>query len=57
MADFYHVHPELGEIQGLKANGIIQFLGIQYATLKDRLSEPVLRTDYPENIDARHYGY
>lgn len=31
-------HPQLGQIQGRQADGVIQFLGIKYASLKDRFS-------------------
>jgi carboxylesterase type B len=31
-------HQSLGEIHGRKRDGVIQFLGIKYASLKDRFS-------------------
>jgi carboxylesterase type B len=50
-------HPSLGQVKGLRdADGVEQFLGIQYATLKDRLAEPVIRTDYTGGIDATQHG-
>ena len=37
-------HPTIGEVKGIKAtNGVRQFLGLQYATLKDRFAPPELR--------------
>jgi hypothetical protein len=50
-------HPELGSISGCKGDGVCQYLGVQYATIKDRFSEPVLRTDYGGEIIATRSGY
>ncbi|KAH7124573.1 Alpha/Beta hydrolase protein [Dactylonectria macrodidyma] len=33
-------HPVLGEVQGNLDNGVLQFLGIKYASLENRFSEP-----------------
>lgn len=31
-------HQSLGEIRGREADGVIQFLGVKYASLKDRFA-------------------
>lgn len=54
------LHPEIGRIRGLqRSNDIIQFLGIQYATLENRFARGVLR-DYAESpeevLDATNVG-
>jgi carboxylesterase type B len=49
-------HPILGTFKGIAGDGVEQFFGIQYATLKDRLAEPVVRTKYDGDIDARKHG-
>lgn len=33
-------HPVLGEVKGNLVNGVVQFLGIKYASLENRFSEP-----------------
>ena len=50
-------HPELGAIQGIEGDKVQQFFGIQYATLKDRLSPPELKTKYESSIVATKFGY
>ena len=52
-------HPSLGKVTGIQHQdgSVEQYLGIQFATLKDRLAEPVLRTEYAGAIDARRHGY
>jgi hypothetical protein len=50
-------HPELGSITGCKGDGVNQYLGVQYATIKDRFSEPILRTDYGGEITSTKVGY
>lgn len=40
-------HPTIGPIRGLnKIPTVVQFLGVQYATLKDRFSRGVLLETY-----------
>jgi hypothetical protein len=36
---FNFQHPSLGEIHGVQKDGIVQFLGIKYASLKDRFAK------------------
>ncbi|CAK7203393.1 hypothetical protein SEUCBS139899_006126 [Sporothrix eucalyptigena] len=50
-------HPSLGTFHGRSEAGVVQFLGIQYATLEDRLAEPQLKTEYGGQIDATKVGY
>lgn len=51
-------HPYIGPIVGKIADGIVQFLGIKYATLTDRLGEPQLLSKYDgHEIDATKTGY
>ncbi|CEI41648.1 unnamed protein product [Fusarium venenatum] len=51
-------HPQLGHIKGLILHdqGVVQYLGIQYATLAHRFAPPVLRTNYGGTIDATSRG-
>jgi hypothetical protein len=50
-------HPEIGEIQGKAGDGVTQFLGIQYATLRDRLAKAELVESYGRRgIDASKLG-
>ena len=37
-------------------NGVLQLLGLQYATLKNRLAESELKKRYHSPIDATKYG-
>ncbi|KAI9926750.1 hypothetical protein MW887_003844 [Aspergillus wentii] len=43
-------HPALGSITGLQGDGVIQFLGVPYATLEHRFAQPQLieKVDVPE---------
>ena len=50
-------HPDLGTFHGQQGRGVQQFLGIQYATLKNRLAEPQLKAAYETPVDATSYGY
>lgn len=50
-------HPQLGEIHGKKGDGVVQFLGLKYATLKDRFAPPELVTSYNGPVDATRFGY
>ncbi|KAJ5809224.1 uncharacterized protein N7503_001442 [Penicillium pulvis] len=51
-------HPLLGHIEGNKKNGLVEFLGIQYATLAHQFAPPVPvdRKDSDESINATSYG-
>jgi hypothetical protein len=53
-----HQHPKLGQIKGNTVDGAVQFLGIKYASLKDRLATAELISHYDHGpIDATKYGY
>ncbi|KAH8703171.1 carboxylesterase-like protein [Talaromyces proteolyticus] len=50
-------HPLIGAIAGKAEDGIVQFLGVRYASLTDRLAEPELLSHYDgEEIDATKKG-
>jgi hypothetical protein len=50
-------HSELGGLKGNIIDGIVQFLGLKYATLKDRLASAELLSNYGrEPTDATKYG-
>ncbi|CAK7222510.1 hypothetical protein SEUCBS140593_004923 [Sporothrix eucalyptigena] len=49
-------HPLLGTVRGRVGVGVVQFLGLQYATLKDRLADPELKTTYGGETDATRLG-
>ena len=52
-------HQTLGEIQGRQGNGVVQFLGIKYASLKDKFAGSEL-VEYGETqgvIDGTQLGY
>ncbi|KAF2791847.1 para-nitrobenzyl esterase [Melanomma pulvis-pyrius CBS 109.77] len=50
-------HADLGELKGKVVNGTVQFLGLKYASLKDRLAPPELVTTYGStSTDASNYG-
>lgn len=48
----------LGEIRGKTGDGVVQYLGIKYATLRNRLAEAELveRRDDGEVLDATKDG-
>ena len=51
-------HPLIGEVQGVESeSGVVQYRGLQYATLKDRFSTAVLK-EYKsgDKIDATKLG-
>lgn len=56
-------HPTIGSIRGIHgSNRVNQYLGIQYAKLKDRFSRGMIcQYDYPPNmdnvLDATKHGY
>ncbi|KAL5371542.1 hypothetical protein DPSP01_014193 [Paraphaeosphaeria sporulosa] len=45
-----------GSFKGKHADGVIQYLGIPYATLKDQLSCPEIVDAYEELVNATDYG-
>ena len=50
-------HTGLGELQGNSVDGTVQFLGLKYATLKNRLATAELVENYgTETTDATNYG-
>ena len=49
-------HPDLGSITGVQGDEVHQFFGIQFATLKDRLATPELKTNYQSPIDGSKFG-
>ncbi|KAG5803383.1 hypothetical protein H9Q74_011872 [Fusarium xylarioides] len=51
-------HTQLGDIQGLKldGHGVVQYLGIQYATLAHRFAGPELKNDYGGKMGATRRG-
>lgn len=57
MADVFK-HPILGELKPKNANGVKQFLGLKYASIKNRLAVPELYTPAgPGIIDATQHGH
>ncbi len=51
-------HQKLGEIQGRQGDGVVQFLGVKYASLKDRFagSELIEYGDVQSVIDGTKLG-
>jgi hypothetical protein len=47
--------PQLGTIEGCEGD-VVAFRGVPYATLRDRLSEPLLKDQYESPIDATKPG-
>ena len=58
MASKSFSHPGIGTITGSAAKeGVLQFLGLQYATLTDRFALPVMKDyDNDSTIDATKIG-
>jgi hypothetical protein len=51
-------HPGLGEVKGNAADGTAEFLGLQYATIRNRLATAeMISNKGTECIDATSYGY
>ena len=51
-------HSQLGELQGNSEDGTAQFLGLQYATLKNRLATAEMVDTYGSGTtDATKFGY
>ncbi|KIX96457.1 uncharacterized protein Z520_07723 [Fonsecaea multimorphosa CBS 102226] len=49
-------HPSIGSVKGLEGDGVYQFLGVQYATLDDRLAEAQVKSTYESPVDATSHG-
>ena len=49
-------HPVLGEVTGNEKGGVTQYLGIKYASLKERFAAPELMEKYEDGVDATRYG-
>ena len=56
MAETSLEHEAIGSISGISRDKVKQFLGIQYATLKDRLASPVIKTEYSSPVQAIKFG-
>lgn len=51
-------HEHLGELKGRSVDGVAQFLGLKYASIKDRLAAPELVESYGAGAtDASKFGY
>ena len=50
-------HPDLGKVQGKPGEGVIQYLGIKYASVENRLAPPELIQQYSGTIDGTKLGY
>lgn len=49
-------HPTIGQITGRDGDGVTQFLGVQYATLENRLAEARVKSSYSTPVDATAHG-
>ncbi|KAK6385818.1 uncharacterized protein PV06_07234 [Exophiala oligosperma] len=49
-------HPTIGQIKGRDGDGVTQFLGVQYATLENRLAEAQVKSSYSTPVDATAHG-
>ena len=50
-------HTQLGELKGNSVDGTVQFLGLKYASLKNRLATAEIVNSYGSGItDATKYG-
>jgi hypothetical protein len=51
-------HPNIGSVIGnTDSEGVVQYLGLQYATLADRFAPPQLKQYSPDsNVDATRNG-
>lgn len=48
---------DFGEFRGKKGDGVTQYLGVKYASLKDQLSVPEMVVDYgSEVVEAVEFG-
>ncbi|KAL2205521.1 carboxylesterase-like protein, partial [Sarocladium strictum] len=48
-------HPKLGTVEGVDGD-VVSFCGLQYATLENRLAEPIVKESYSGTVDATKYG-
>lgn len=50
-------HATIGPVKGLrKGSGVVQYLGVQYATLKDRFARGELLQSYPDSHSNKQEG-
>lgn len=49
-------HPQIGGVAGVHHDGVTQFRGVKYATLKDRFSPAELMQYDGTGLDATKYG-
>lgn len=49
-------HPEIGDVAGVHHDGVTQFRGVKYATLKDRFASAELIQYDGTGLDATKYG-
>ncbi len=49
-------HPNLGTVHGNHVDGVTQFRGVKYASMKDRLAPPELMEKYSQPLDATKLG-
>lgn len=51
-------HPQLGTVKGAYISPtVVQYRGIQYATIPERFEDALLNLDVPKNPDASIWGY
>lgn len=56
LGDLSRMHA--GELEGKSVDGAVQFLGLKYASIKDRLAAPQLVDSYGSGTtDATRFGY
>jgi hypothetical protein len=59
MANAVFTHPSIGRLKGNTAKeGVLQFLGLQYATLTDRFAPAKMKeySNQSETVDATKIG-
>lgn len=49
-------HPHLGSITGKQGDGVVEFLGLKYGSLRDRFAEASLVEDYGTSTNATSIG-
>jgi len=49
-------HPTIGQVRGNRVGNVAQFLGIKFASLKDRFAAPALATYSGAGLDATSHG-
>ncbi|ORY05692.1 Alpha/Beta hydrolase protein [Clohesyomyces aquaticus] len=49
-------HSRLGQLNGIAVDGTVQFRGLKYASLENRLAPPQLFTSYGKSTDATKFG-